>query len=57
VVHIHQPATGEGRVRPGGEKIEISIFAQLIRDVEITDPTSVTAFLLAIAKNMISEIR
>jgi 8-oxo-dGTP pyrophosphatase MutT (NUDIX family) len=36
------------------KKIKISAFAQLIRDGEITDATSVTAFLLAIAKNMIS---
>ncbi|MEN4704567.1 NUDIX hydrolase [Pantoea agglomerans] len=37
------------------KKIKISAFAQLIRDGEIIDATSVTAFLRAIAKNMISE--
>ncbi|WP_369896558.1 NUDIX domain-containing protein [Erwinia aeris] len=36
------------------KKIKISAFTQLIRDGQITDATSVTAFLLAMAKNMIS---
>lgn len=36
------------------KKIKISAFAQLIRDGQITDATSVTAFLLAVAKNMIA---
>lgn|GEM_PF-4851986 len=35
------------------KKIKISEFSQQIRDGEITDATSVTAFLLAMAKNMI----
>lgn len=48
------PATGGGRIRPDGEKIKISAFAQLIRDGKITDATSVTAFLLARTKNMFS---
>lgn len=36
------------------KKIKISAFSQLICDGEITDATSVTAFLLATAKNMLS---
>ncbi|HDF7063327.1 TPA: NUDIX hydrolase [Enterobacter hormaechei] len=36
------------------KKLKISAFAQLIRDGKITDATSVTAFLLARTKNMIS---
>ncbi|WP_312948734.1 NUDIX hydrolase [Superficieibacter sp.] len=37
------------------KKIKISDFTQLIVNGEITDATSVTAFLLAKAKNMITE--
>jgi len=37
------------------KKIKMRLFAQWIREGEITDATSVTAFLLALAKNMISE--
>lgn len=36
-------------------KMKISLFSQLIREGEITDATSVTAFLLAMAKNLISD--
>lgn len=37
------------------KKIKISDFTQLILDGEITDATSVTAFLLTTAKNLISK--
>ncbi|WP_034915790.1 NUDIX hydrolase [Erwinia sp. 9145] len=38
------------------KKIKISDFTRLIVDGEITDATSVAAFLLAMAKNMITEV-